>query len=43
MVATDEAYKMAIIEEVMAEAELGIAEDTELLAGTEAKTDDTRY
>ena len=38
----DEANQMAPIEEAIAEAEWGIAEGTELLAGTEAETEDTR-
>ena len=40
--ATDEAYEMELIEEAIAEAEQDIAEGTELLSGTETKTEDTR-
>ena len=38
----DEAGKMALIEEVISEAERDIAEGTELISGNETKTDDTR-
>ena len=40
--ATDEADEMAIIEEAVVEADRNITEGTELLAGTETKTEDTR-
>ena len=33
---------MALVEEAIVEAERGIAEGTELLAGTETETEDTR-
>ena len=33
---------MALIKEVISESEMDIAEETELLAGTEAKNEDTR-
>ena len=39
---TNEADEMALIEEAIAEAERGITEGTELLAGTETETEDTR-
>ena len=40
--ATDKADKMALIEEAITEAERDIAEGTDLLAGTETGTEDTR-
>ena len=40
--ATDKAYEMAIIEEVIAEAERDIAERTGILAGTETETEDAQ-
>ena len=40
--ATDKADKIALIEEAISEAERDIAEGTELLAGTESETEDTR-
>ena len=42
MVATDEADKMALIEEAILESERDITEGTELLEGTEVETEDTR-
>ena len=42
MGATDKAGEMEIIEEALAEAERDIAEGTDLLAGTETKTEDTQ-
>ena len=40
--ATDEANKMELIEGAIEEAERCIAEGSEILAGTEAKTEDTK-
>ena len=40
--ATDEVDEMALTEEAIAEADGGIAEGTDLLAGAETKTEDTR-
>ena len=40
MVSTDEADELALIEEVITEAERDIAESTELLVGTETETED---
>ena len=40
--ATDKADEMALIEEAIAEEERDIAEGTDLLAGTETKTEDAR-
>ena len=40
--ATDKADEMALIEETIAEAEQGIAEGGDILAGTETKTEDAR-
>ena len=41
-VKTDPADEMAIIEEAIAEVERDIAKGTELLAGTETETEDTK-
>ena len=40
--ATDEAEKLALIEEAIAEAERDIAETTDLLAGTETETEEAQ-
>ena len=40
--ATDKAYGLALIEEAIAEAELDIAEGTDLLAGTETENEEAR-
>ena len=40
--ATDEAYKLALVEEAISEAERDIAEATDLLAGNETKTEEAR-
>ena len=42
MGATDKADEMALIEEAIAESEWDITEGTEILAGTESKTEDTQ-
>ena len=42
MGATDKADELALIGEAIVEAERGIAEATELLAGTETETEETR-
>ena len=39
---TDKAYKLALIEEAIAEAERDIAEATDLLAGTETENEETQ-
>ena len=39
---TDEAEELAVIEEAITEVELDIAEATNLLAGTETKTEEER-
>ena len=42
MGATDEADELALVEEAIAESERDIAEGTDLLAGTETKTEEAR-
>ena len=39
---TDEAYEMSLIEEDIPEAEWGIAEGTDLIAGTETETEEVQ-